>query len=85
MNWLAVFLLLTIAVFVVGVITGAVVPLFGGVRAERIGAIAFAAAAIAETVLGVAEFFDWRLSRNKPGCRTGFPGPKRYGNNKRVG
>ena len=83
-NWFAVLLLLTGVVLIVGVVTGAVIPLFGGIRAERIGAIAFGTAAVAETIWVVAEgFVEW-AGRRKSEPRTDFPGPKRYGNKKHL-
>lgn len=83
-NWFAVLLLVLLAVWVGGTISGAVIPLFGGIRAERIGALAFGAAAVAETILVATECFVEWASLRKPEHRTDFPGPKRYGNKKHV-
>ncbi len=81
-SWLAIVLLLLLAVFFGGVVTGAVIPLFGSIRAERIGATAFNVAAIAETILAVTEAIVEWASRRKPDHCTAFPGPKGYGNKK---
>ncbi len=50
-------LLLLLALRIGGVVTGVVIPLFVGVRAERVGATAFGVAAAAEGVLDVFEWF----------------------------
>lgn len=84
LNWFAVLLLLVLAVWVSGVVAGAGVPLFGGIRTEPIAAIAFGVAAVAETISVVTECLVEWASRRKPEHRTGLLGPKRYGNKKHA-
>ena len=74
-NWFAIILLVLLALWIGGIVTGVVIPLFGGIRAERIGMAAFGAAAVAETILVVTEcFLEW-ANRRKPGHRKDFAGP----------
>ncbi len=83
-NWSVPLLLLLLALRIGGVVTGVVIPLFVGVRAERVGATAFGVAAAAEGVLVVFEWFAECARRSEPEQDAGFPGPKRYGNKMRV-
>ena len=75
----AALMLLSIAVWVVGLLTSAIVPLFGGIRAETIGQIGCAASGLGE---GCTYLFAWlhNLSAKKKYRAHGFPGPKKYGN-----
>ena len=83
-NLFGILLLFLLAICVGGAVTGAVIPLFGGIRAERIGAMALGIAAADETVLIVVECFVEWAGRRPPEHRIGFSGPKRYGNKKHV-
>ena len=75
-------MLASVVVWVSGILAGAIVPLFGGIRAERLGEIGFTVGMAAEVcVYG----FGWlwkRSSRRETDQVRGFPGPKRYGNKK---
>jgi len=77
-----VLLLLSLMFWVVGMLTAAVVPWFGGVRADRIGQIGVAVFICGE---GVVCIFGWLFKRftEEPSKGTlGLLGPKRYGNKK---
>lgn len=79
-------LLLTLSIFawIGGKLTGAVVPWFGGVPAERIGQVAFAVSLCGE---GFVYLFGWlfkRLSDEPRRGALGLPGTKRYGNKQPV-
>ena len=69
-------------VWVLGLLTSIIVPVFGGVRADRIGTISFSISLSAEIFLYV---FGWLAQRrflgkeNKPAS---FPVEKKYGNRK---
>ena len=74
----------SVVVWLVGILAGAVVPLFGGVSAERLGAIGFTVGMIGE---GCAYLFGWlrgRITRRDTQLFGGFSGPKRYGNKNDV-
>jgi len=74
--------LLSIVIWVVGILTAAVLPWFGGIRAERIGQIGFTMALSGESLV---EGFGWlhrRFSQDQKRPGMGLPGPKRYGNKK---
>jgi len=79
----AVLMLLSIAVFIVGLLTAAVVPWFGGIRAESIGEIGCAASGLGECC---TYLFAWLydLSFKRKNRVHGFPGPKKYGHKKPV-
>ena len=81
-NWFAVLILVLLALWIVGAVYGEVIPIFGGVRAQRFGTIALSIAALAEGVLLALECLVEWASNRKPEQHTGFPGPKRYGNKK---
>jgi hypothetical protein len=77
-----VMMVISAAVWLFGTLAGAVIPLFGGIRAERMGEIGFAAGMTGEPF---AYGFGWlskRLSQGKPERATGFSGGRRYGNKK---
>ena len=73
----AVLMLLSIAVFIVGLLTEAVVPWFGGLRAETIGEIGCTASGLGECC---TYLFAWLydLSSNRKNPVLGFPGQKKY-------
>ena len=72
--------LLSFVVWMVGIVAAVVLPLFGGVRLDRIGAICFGLSLFGETFVfcfgWIARWLGWGRSV------TGLPGPKRYGNKK---
>jgi len=78
-----VLMLISIAVWIVGLLTAAIFPWFGGIRAESIGQIGFAAAGCGECC---AYLFGWlrTLSEKRRSSAMGLPGPKKYGNKKPV-
>jgi hypothetical protein len=84
-NFLAIFFgvltLLSIVIWVGGILTAAVLPWFGGIRAERIGQIGFSIALLGE---GFVYGFGWLCRRFSQDQKhpMGLPGPKRYGNKK---
>ena len=74
----------SVAVWLVGILAGVVVPLFGGIRAETLGEIGFSAGMIGEVF---AYGFGWlrkRLTRQEAERIRGFPGAKRYEDKKPV-
>ena len=77
----AVLMVLSIVVFIVGLVTAAVVPLFGGIRAETIGEIGCTASGLGECC---TYLFAWLydLSSKRKDRVLGFPGPKKYGHKK---
>jgi hypothetical protein len=77
--------LLSVVVWIVGALTAAVLPWFGGIRADRIGQIG---AAIFTCGDGFIYGFGWltrHFSRDGKPQTMGLPGPKRYGNKKPAG
>jgi hypothetical protein len=77
-------LLASVVAWISGILAGVVVPLFGGIRAERLGQIGVAVGMTGEVC---AYGFGWlrrRVSQNEIGQVRGFPGPKRYGKKKGV-
>jgi hypothetical protein len=69
-------------VWVFGLLMSVIVPIFGGVRADRIGAILFSVSLFAESLL---YFFGWLAQRtdlNKEKKQSSFPVEKKYGNRK---
>lgn len=77
-------MLVSVAVWIVGILAGAVVPLFGGIRAERLGEIGFCFGMAGEVCAYVFGWLRKRISQRETGQVRGFPGPKRYGNKKDV-
>ena len=79
----AVLMLISIVVWIVGLLTAAIFPWFGGVRAESVGQIGFAAAGFGECFTYI---FGWlsTLSEKRRSRVMGLPGPKKYGNKKPV-
>jgi hypothetical protein len=76
--------LLSVVVWIVGALTAAVLPWFGGIRADRIGQIG---ATIFISGDGFIYGFGWltrHFSRDRKPQTMGLPGPKRYGNKKPV-
>jgi hypothetical protein len=72
-------LMLVSALFwVAGISVGAIVPLFGGIRAERFGVIGLSVGMLGE---GCTYLFGWLHKRGSQGSEQfmGFKGPKRYG------
>ena len=77
-------MLISIAVWIVGLLTAAIFPWFGGIRADRIGEAGFTVGLIGE---GCTYIFGWlwmRLSQKRRKQVMGLPGPKRYGHKKDV-
>lgn len=77
-----VMMVISAAVWLFGTLAGVIIPLFGGIRAEKIGEIGFSAGITGELF---AYGFGWlsnRLSRSKLEHVAGFSGGKRYGNKK---
>ena len=79
-----VLIMLSVVVWLVGIFAGAVVPLFGGVSAERLGAIGFTVGMVGE---GCTYLFGWlrgRVTQRGAQHFSGFSGPKKYGNKNGV-
>jgi hypothetical protein len=79
-----VLILLSVVVWLVGILAGVVVPLFGGISAERLGAIGFTVGMAGE---GCAYLFGWlrgSITRKDAQQFSGFSGPKKYGNKNDV-
>jgi hypothetical protein len=76
--------LLSVVIWMVGALTAAVLPWFGGIRADHLGQIG---AAIFFSGDVFVECFG-RLTRhfleNQKAQTIGFPGPKKYGNKKHI-
>jgi hypothetical protein len=73
-----VLMLLSALLWVAGIFAGAIVPLFGGIRAERFGAIGLSVGMLGE---GCTYLFGWLHKRASQSSELfmGFKGPKRYG------
>jgi hypothetical protein len=71
-------MLLSALVWVAGIFAGAIVPLFGGIRAEHIGAIGFSVGMLGESCVYLFGWLHKRASQSGEQF-TGFRGPKRYG------
>ena len=69
-------------VWILGLLTSMVVPIFGGVRADRIGAASFSVSLFAEIFLQVFGWLARRQFWDKGNKRTPFPIEKKYGNKK---
>jgi hypothetical protein len=76
--------MVALAVWIIGVLTAAVVPWFGGVRADHMGAIGMSLACVGEsaTALGDCLFYLIDKPEKRKNQVFGLPGPKRYGNRK---
>jgi hypothetical protein len=74
----AVLMLLSALVWVAGIFAGAIVPLFGGIRAEHIGAIGLSVGMLGEGCLYLFGWLHKRASQSRKQFM-GFTGPKRYG------
>jgi membrane protein DedA with SNARE-associated domain len=75
---------LSAVIWIVGMLTAAILPWFGGIRAERIGEIGFTIFICGD---GFVYGFGWlcrRFSQDQKHSGMGLPGPKRYGNKKPV-
>ena len=74
-----VLLLLSMILWVVGLFAGATIPLFGGIRAESLGATGFVIAMVGE---GCTYLFGWlhRGMSQRSTRFTGFWKPQLYGN-----
>jgi hypothetical protein len=76
--------ILALVLWVVRILTAIVVPWFGGVRADHIGAIGMGMASVGESATFLGDFLFYLI--DKPEKRKnqayGLPGPKRYGNRK---
>jgi hypothetical protein len=73
---------LSAVIWIIGLLTAAILPWFGGIRAERLGEIGFSIFLCGD---GVVYVFGWlcrHFSKNQKRPGLGFPGPKRYGNKK---
>ena len=75
-----VLLVVSLGIWIIGTLTAAVVPWFGGHTAERIGQVGVVIFIFGE---GVIFLFGWLFKRfsEQPKRRAlGCPGPRRYGN-----
>ena len=75
----AVVIFISVVAWVVGLLTVAVVPLFGGISAERIGAMGFTAGVVGECCTYGFGRLRKRTTRSNTHAVRGFPGPKKYG------
>jgi hypothetical protein len=76
--------LLSLVIWIAGMLTAAILPWFGGIRAERIGEISFVVFICGD---GFIYGFGWlckRFSQERKHQVMGLPGPKKYGNKKDV-
>ena len=78
--------IVALALWIIGLVTAVVVPWFGGVRADHIGAVGMGLATVGESATFLCDYLVCLI--DKPGKRKsqafGFPGPKRYGNRKSI-
>ena len=80
-----VLLLVSAAVWILGLLLGVTIPIFGGVRADKIGGICFSISLAAEVFM---HFFGWLFQREpvfKDNMRTQFHMEKKYGHRKPPG
>ncbi len=77
-----VLLVLSVVVWRLGVLTGAIVPLFGGMRAESIGPVGFGVGISGELCAYVFGWLWARSSQNRNDRLSSLVGPKKYGNTK---
>jgi hypothetical protein len=70
-------MLTSVVAWIVGILAGAIVPLFGGIRAERLGEIGFAVGVAGEVCAYGSGWLRRRASQREMDQVRGFPGPKR--------
>ncbi len=70
------------ALWIAGLMTSAVVPMFGGVRAVRLGEIGFATGLIGEACTYLFGWLRGRALRDSPDRVKNLIGSKRYGHKK---
>jgi hypothetical protein len=68
--------IVSVLVWVAGILAGAVIPLFGGVRTETVGGIGLTIALTAEFCLYLFGWLSQRLKLNSEEKSKGFPGKK---------
>src|SRR5580700_9844060 len=74
-----VLMIVSAVVWIIGILAGAVVPLFGGIRAERFGEIAFSLGITGEVLTYACGWMRKRTLQNRSEQFKGFGGGKRYG------
>jgi hypothetical protein len=75
-------IIIFVPIWIVGILAGAVIPLFGGIRAETLGRIGFLVASTAEICVYLFSWLFHRLELNSEKKFKGFSGGKKYGNKK---
>lgn len=78
-NAFGVVMFVSAVAWVVGLLGAAVVPLLGGISAERIGAMGFTVGIVGECCTYGFGWLRKRTNRSDTHEVRGFPGPKRYG------
>jgi hypothetical protein len=76
--------LLSFVIWIVGILTAAVLPWFGGIRVDRIGQVSFTLSLFSDSLVYGFGWLCRRFSQDRKHPVSGFPGPKRYGNKKPV-
>jgi hypothetical protein len=75
-------MLVSILVWILGLLTAAVVPWFGGIRAERIGELGFTVGLVGESCTYIFAWLKLHFTEKRRQSSTGISGPKRFGNKK---
>jgi len=73
---------LSAVIWIVGLLTAAILPWFGGIRADRIGGIGLTVFLCGDVFVYGFGWLCRRFSQNRKRSGLGLPGPKRYGNKK---